>query len=217
MARALFSGRVREIGDEWYNSPGGFRVLSSSPVRSKCSRAKTCSVPFEVGWVRREADTKGDPKWRGMSLRSAGSDYVCARSPCRQEAEVRVGKPERWVCVFVCAAVGQLVCPDQKQNRNRTGQDCVSSTKSALVTRSDLIWDGAKSRVPEVQVLSLRTDMQQQQQQHRSRRRLVDPRDFAFRGLWARGTGGKAALGWARGEVGGGRLELRRAGCRCRP
>lgn len=62
-------------------------------------------------------------------------------------------------------------------------------------------------------MLSLRPEMQQ----HYSRQRLADPRDFAFRGLWARGTGGKAAVGWARGEVGGGGLKLRERGAGAGP
>lgn len=77
---------------------------------------------------------------------------------------MRIGQPGKGVCVSGWA----VSCLDQKQNRrnrnrNRREQEqgvvhCRAHGGAmshqvllASVNRSDLIWDGAKSRVPEVQ------------------------------------------------------------------
>lgn len=52
----------KEIDEEWYNSPDGCRVLSSSPVRSQGAAelrpVLSCPCRAGLGEVRRETDTK---------------------------------------------------------------------------------------------------------------------------------------------------------------
>lgn len=52
----------KEIDEEWYNSPDGCRVLSSSPVRSpgaaELRPVLSCPCRAGLGEVRRETDTK---------------------------------------------------------------------------------------------------------------------------------------------------------------
>lgn len=90
--RSFVQRAGKEIDDQWYNSSDGFRVLSSSPVRSSPSPMEQGGpVLSQSRWVR-YLETKGDPGVEGEEKEAPVSCLAGSQSPCQQNAELRIGK-----------------------------------------------------------------------------------------------------------------------------